>query len=193
MPILYENIPLVAGSVDVPAIPESDVELMEYLEHCNKVSFEGILKITKAAFNSRLKTTAGRAWRSGKVEMNTHIECKYEFLSTALHELTHLYEFQSFGDSSHGKRFIRINQQAVNLFGLGSVIRASSRHSHKALKKKVTKKAKPRWVCLNESCSKHAEGVLFRIPRSEHAMISKGLYIPRCPSCETTLVKRTVF
>lgn len=185
MPILYDRLNELQ-TVDVPPMPSNDVELMEYLNYLNQVSFEGLITITSAKFNRRYSTKAGQASNTGAIQMNAHIGCKYEFLSTAIHELTHLFEYQSYGNSSHGKRFLRINQQALNLFGVGEVIKASARHSHKELVKKRSPKKKNRWVCKTEGCCK-SEGIHFSAQRKFHARILSGTLEMNCPSCRNPL------
>lgn len=104
---------------DEPAYPEPDTDdhatvlkhTQEYAEHVNETIFDGAINIHKVSWtwNGRNTSTAGRAYRYGKIELTPQYFDKHgwnEFIKVVRHELVHIWETQCAEDrSGHDVQF----------------------------------------------------------------------------------------
>ena len=125
----------------LPAMPRTDQQLKDYLRALFQY-FPDEIKLHDAKLSSAQKL-GGTCTKLGNgrytIRISRNFDTRVGFLATALHELSHAYEWQTYGDSNHGKRFMAINDAAIASMGLSEVIKASRCHSEDLRVKKAKK------------------------------------------------------
>lgn len=117
--------------VKLPAIPRTDRQLKDYLKAL-LCYFPADIRITSAKLTTAQSLGGTCRWLGGnkvQIRISQNFDSRLGFLATALHELSHGYEFVVFGESNHGKRFMAINNNAIAVMGLSDVITAARCHS----------------------------------------------------------------
>jgi SprT protein len=89
-----------AKSISISAGGIDDEQTTECAELLRGLGLNGLADQVKVVWNSRMRTTAGRAfWPEGKIELNPKLEelAPDEVKSTLLHELAHLVAYARAG------------------------------------------------------------------------------------------------
>lgn len=142
-----------------PAIPTNDYELRGYLSRLVQY-FPGSITINSVLLGKGTHTIGWYRPKTERIMVSSAIDTRLQFLSTALHELSHAYGYQTGTAYGHSKAWYKVNNDAIARAGLSSVLTASRCHdgifkpvTSKPIAKSIVQPLTPQYVKFCQSKS----------------------------------------